>query len=123
VTFQRAARSDEVVHSRFHLVEIHGRSLLLSRLKDGTAIAFGRICPHRQLEMDEGSLWDELIDCPHHHHTYDPRTGENVFPRRVFPAARARLERGIPVFEVLEEDGWVFVGAEKQVSRDEAARG
>jgi nitrite reductase/ring-hydroxylating ferredoxin subunit len=58
-------------------------------------------------------MWEDEIDCPHHHYTYDPRTGRNLFPSRVFPAARARTIRGIPVFEVKEEDGWIWVGPRK----------
>lgn len=119
MSFERAARSEEVVRSRFHLVRAHGQPVLLSRLQDGTPVAFGRICAHEQLDLDEGSLWADVIDCPHHHYTYDPRTGENVFPRRVFPAERARQVRGIPVFEVREEEGWILVGPQRPVSRED----
>lgn len=104
------ARSEEVRGPRFVRREAHGRPVLLTRLSDGTPVAFGRICPHQSREMDEGVLWEDEIDCPHHHYTYDPRTGENRYPRRVFPPRRAATVRGIPVFETREEDGWVWVG-------------
>jgi len=110
-----------VLPGRFRCFQVHGRPILLSRLKDGTVVAFGRICPHEQRELDEGSLWEDRIDCPHHHYTYDPRTGENVFPRRVFPAERARQVRGIPIFEVREEYGWIFVGPQKPTPREDDA--
>jgi nitrite reductase/ring-hydroxylating ferredoxin subunit len=107
--WERVARSEEVSGPRFVRREAHGRPALLTRLSDGTPVAFGPICPHQGQEMDEGVLWDDEIDCPHHHYTYDPHTGENRYPRRVFPARRAETLRGIQVFEAREEDGWVWV--------------
>ena len=109
--WERVARSEEVTGPRYVRREVRGRPVLLTRLSDGTAVAFGPICPHQSQEMDEGVLWEDEIDCPHHHYTYDPRTGENRYPRRVFPARRAATLRGIPVFETREDDGWVWVGA------------
>ena len=114
MAFKRVARSEEVHGPRFLRVDVDGRPVLLSRLKDGTAVAFDRICPHQGNPMDDGVLWDNEVDCPHHHYTYDPRTGENCFPRRVFPAERARQVKGIGVFEVREEDGWVLVGQRRE---------
>lgn len=108
--YQRVARSDEVARPGFVRREAHGRPVLLVRLSDGSPVAFGHICPHQGLELDEGVLWEDEVDCPHHHYTYDPRTGENLYPKRVFPARRAAGVRGIPVFETREEDGWVWVG-------------
>jgi nitrite reductase/ring-hydroxylating ferredoxin subunit len=111
VSYERAARSDDVRGPRFLRAQVDGVSLLLTRLSDGTAVAFGPICPHQGNPMDDGVLWDDEIDCPFHHYTYDPRTGRNRFPARVFPAARAALVEGIPVYPVREEDGWVLVEA------------
>jgi nitrite reductase/ring-hydroxylating ferredoxin subunit len=88
--------------------------VLLTRLEDGTAVAFGPICPHQSRAMDDGTLWHGEIDCPHHHYTYDPRTGANRYPRRVFPARRASALQGIAVFEVREADGWVLVGPRRK---------
>lgn len=108
--FECAARSEDVKSPRFVRVEAQGRSVLLGRLSDGTAVAFDPICPHQSNPMDEGSLWEDEIDCPFHHYTYDPHTGANIFPANVFPRDRAAQVRGIRVFEVVEEDGWISVG-------------
>lgn len=110
MTFERVARSEEVRGPHFLRREAHGHPVLLTRLSDGTAVAFGHICPHQDRALDEGALWEDEIDCPHHHYTYDPRTGDNLYPRRVFPARRAATVRGIPVFDTREADGWVWVG-------------
>ena len=111
--FERVARSDEVFGRRFRRAEAHDRPVLLTRLSDGTAVAFGNICPHQNRELDEGAVWNDEIDCPHHHRTYDPHTGRNLFPARVFPGDRARTLPGVPVFEVCEEGGWIYVGPQK----------
>lgn len=108
--FVAAARSDEVEWPRFRRVDVEGEPVLLTRTRDGTAVGFGTICPHRQLPLDEGSLWEDEVDCPHHHYTYDPHTGRNLYPRRVFPATKAEEIEGIPIYDVREADGWVYVG-------------
>jgi nitrite reductase/ring-hydroxylating ferredoxin subunit len=116
MTFERAARSEDVRGPRFLRVNVRGHPVLLCRLADGTPVAFGAICPHKGNPMDDGVLWGDEVDCPHHHYTYDPRTGENRYPSRVFPADKARAVKGIPVFDVREEDGWVFVGQRRKPS-------
>jgi nitrite reductase/ring-hydroxylating ferredoxin subunit len=123
MTFARAARSSDVSGPRFLLAEVDGTSVLLTRLSDGTPVAFGRICPHQQNPMDDGVLWEDEIDCPFHHYTYDPRTGRNLFPARVFPAARAAEVEGIPVYPVKEEDGWVLVAPEPETPSESRQHG
>ena len=57
-------------------------------------------------------LCEHWVDCPRHRFQYDARTGENHFPRNVYPAdlpqVRAQV-RGLPVFPVKLEDGWIWV--------------
>ncbi|MDQ3973947.1 MAG: Rieske (2Fe-2S) protein [Actinomycetota bacterium] len=110
MSFEPVARSGDVRGPRFLRATAHGQPVLLSRLSDGTAVAFGTICPHQDKPLDEGTLWDDAVDCPHRHYTYDPVSGENLFPKRVFPADRARGVRGIRTYQVREDGGWVLVG-------------
>ena len=53
------------------------------------------------------------VDCPRHHYLYDLRTGENRYPREVFPADLAASLKPLPMYSVKEEGGWIFVGARK----------
>ncbi len=115
MSFDRVAPSEEVRAPRFRRVTAGGRPVLVSRLPDGTPVAFDPICPHQKNPMDDGSLWEGEIDCPFHHYIYDPGTGANIFPANVFPAARAAELLGIAVYEVKEEDGWVLVGPRRMV--------
>lgn len=108
--FVAAARSDQLEWPRFRRVDVAGEPVLLTRTRAGNPVAFGTICPHQQLPLDDGMLWADEVDCPHHHYTYDPHTGRNLHPRRVFPASKANEIEGIPTYDVREADGWVYVG-------------
>lgn len=110
MSYEAAARSEEVTGPGYVRAIAHDEPVLLTRLRDGTPVAFGPICPHQNKPMDGGSLWEGELDCPHHHYTYDPHTGENRFPKRTSPAFRAEQLEGIRIYAVTEADGWVWVG-------------
>jgi 3-phenylpropionate/trans-cinnamate dioxygenase ferredoxin subunit len=64
-------------------------------------------------------MWDNLIDCPFHHFQYDVRTGENYFPRNVYPKDYKRLEsqvRPLKTYTVEVRDGDVWVDLESAAS-------
>jgi nitrite reductase/ring-hydroxylating ferredoxin subunit len=105
--WQRAARSEDVdrVLRRVH---VDDEPVLVARTAEGWPVAVGPICPHQDLPMDGGNIYFDEIDCPNHHYTYDARTGENRYPKRVFPKARADKVQPIRVFKTREEDGWVW---------------
>lgn len=106
--FIRTAES-AAVDGTFQPIEVAGVRMLLARLADGTVIAFGPTCPHQLLPLATGSIWNDTIDCPNHHYTFDARTGKNVFPANVFPRERSVKLKGIPIYPAHEEDGWVWV--------------
>jgi nitrite reductase/ring-hydroxylating ferredoxin subunit len=109
---ERAAPSDQVGRMLCR-VQVAGQPVLLGRTAAGDAVAVGPICPHQHRPMDGGNVYGEEIDCPHHHYTYDAHTGENHYPRRVFPRARAELVQPIRTFPVREDAGWVWVRVEE----------
>jgi nitrite reductase/ring-hydroxylating ferredoxin subunit len=104
----RAAPSNEVGRVLCR-VQVAGQSVLLGRTAAGDAVAVEPICPHQHRPMDGGNVYGDEIDCPHHHYTYDAHTGQNHYPRRVFPRARAELVQPIRTFPVREDEGWVWV--------------
>jgi nitrite reductase/ring-hydroxylating ferredoxin subunit len=62
--------------------------------------------------LEGATMWDNLIDCPFHHFQYDVTTGENYFPRNVYPKDYERLESQVRllktyIVEVREGDVWV----------------
>jgi nitrite reductase/ring-hydroxylating ferredoxin subunit len=108
MSWERAARGVEVLRV-LHRHLVRGRPILLGRTADGDAIAVGPICPHQNRPMDGANILGDEIDCPHHHYTYDARTGQNRYPKRVFPRSIAECVRSIRVYRTKEEDGWVWV--------------
>jgi nitrite reductase/ring-hydroxylating ferredoxin subunit len=60
-------------------------------------------------------MWDNLIDCLFHHFQYDVKTGENYFPRNVYPKDYKRLEAQVgplKTYEVKLGDREVWVNLE-----------
>lgn len=108
MSWTRVAPSDEVGRALAR-VEVDGAPLLVGRTADGDPVAVEPICPHQEKPMDGAAIYGDEIDCPHHHYTYDARTGENRYPRRVFPKARAAQVKSIRAFEARDDDGWVWV--------------
>lgn len=119
MSYEAAARSEDVTGPGYVRVSVGDEPVLLTRLRDGTAVAFGPICPHQNKPMDGGSVWEGELDCPHHHYTYDPHTGENRFPKRTSPGFRAAQLEGIAVYATTEADGWVWVGPRVDADADE----
>lgn len=106
--WRRVIPSKEVGRT-LHRVVVEGAPLLVARTADGDPVAVEPNCPHQELPMDGAAVYGDEIDCPHHHYTYDARTGENRYPKRVFPQSRAATVRSIRAFEARDDDGWVWV--------------
>jgi 3-phenylpropionate/trans-cinnamate dioxygenase ferredoxin subunit len=92
-------------------VHVEGAPVVVARLDDGTVAAASAVCPHRGEDLSEGMLYLGAIDCPLHHYLYDLRTGDNLYPRNVFPADLAAGLTPLPLYPVREEDGWIWVGS------------
>jgi nitrite reductase/ring-hydroxylating ferredoxin subunit len=90
-------------------VVVAGRPVLLARLDDGAVAAASTVCPHRGEDLSGGMLYLGAVDCPLHHYLYDLRTGENRYPRNVFPADKAACLAPLRLYPVKEEAGWVWV--------------
>jgi nitrite reductase/ring-hydroxylating ferredoxin subunit len=97
-------------------VEVEGGAVLVARTTGGWPVVVAPICPHQQRPMDGGNVYRDEVDCPHHHYTYDARTGENRYPKRVFPRARAAAIKPIQVFESREQAGWIWCRAPSEPS-------
>lgn len=78
------ARTSEVPPGQVRRVEAEGRRLALVNL-EGRFYALDAVCPHQGGPLDQGKLWQGTLECPWHHHRYDPATGRNVYPADVYP--------------------------------------
>jgi 3-phenylpropionate/trans-cinnamate dioxygenase ferredoxin component len=95
--------------TRYYCVD--GRPLVIAHYT-GQFFALGGICPHKGNPLEGAVLWDDLIDCPWHHFQYAIRTGENRYPKNVYPEDMPGLEkqlRPLPVYplEVRGSEIWV----------------
>lgn len=109
--FQKVARVEDVPPGQTRFLRIGGRPLLLVN-SAGLIHAFTGICPHRQFPLEGATLSGHLLDCPWHHFQYDVRTGENHYPRNVYPSdlpyLQAQLQplRRYPV-QLRDDEIWV----------------
>jgi nitrite reductase/ring-hydroxylating ferredoxin subunit len=93
-------------------VMVAGKDVLVARLDDGTLAASETACPHQGEDLSQGMLYLDAVDCPRHHYLYDLRTGENRYPRNVFPADLAARLAPLRLYPVKDEDGWIWVRTE-----------
>lgn len=78
------ARIEAVRLGQMRMVQVGQCSILLVN-DGGVFCALQGLCAHRSLPLGEGNVWQGVLDCPWHHFQYDIRTGENLYPRRVYP--------------------------------------
>src|SRR3990172_3868830 len=61
-----------------------------------------------------GAVWKGMLECPWHHFQYNLATGENVYPKRVYPLdVQPRLKRqvrSLRTYPIRERDGYIEVG-------------
>lgn len=105
------ARVEEIPPGRTLYREVHGYAILLVNYR-GTFHALGGICPHQDRPMVGASLWEDKVECPWHHFQFEILTGENHYPRNVYPKGIPELEkqvRPLPKYRVLVRDGVVYI--------------
>lgn len=108
--FRRICRAEEVPPGRTKFACIDGRPVILANYA-GSVYALNGICNHQYKSLEGAHLWDHLLDCPWHHFQYDVRTGENHFPKNVYPKDVPRLQEQVkpldtyPV-EIREGEVW-----------------
>jgi nitrite reductase/ring-hydroxylating ferredoxin subunit len=99
-------------HTRFFCFD--GKPVLVAN-RSGEFFALHGMCPHRGHSLEGAQLWDHLIDCPWHHFEYDVRTGENYFPKNVYPSDYPELQkqlRPLPTYRVELKDSEIWVEVE-----------
>ncbi|GMG81479.1 NifU family protein [Paralimibaculum aggregatum] len=70
-----AAELGELADGTTRILEVEGRSVLLSRFGDRVT-CFENACAHMGMPMDGGAIAGGLITCPHHGFRYSLETGE-----------------------------------------------
>lgn len=114
VRFIRVATVGELPPDSMRAVEAGGRQVLLVNV-EGRVHALQAFCPHRAAPLQEGTLWGAVIECPWHHYRYDARSGENLYPRNVYPDDLPFVQRDLRplrryAVRVEGDDIWVQIG-------------
>lgn len=78
------ARVDEIPPGQTRMVKISEYLILLVN-DQGAFYALQGLCAHQNLPLAGGKVWQGVLDCPWHHFQYDIRTGENLYPKKVYP--------------------------------------
>ncbi|BAC92234.1 Rieske (2Fe-2S) protein [Gloeobacter violaceus] len=108
------AYTRDIPAGRVYPVLVGGRELILVRDGQDNVYALDGLCPHRHLPLAGAEVWKGVLECPWHHFQYDVRTGENLYPRRVYPAQlAARLGdhvRPLRIYPVRTVDEQIQVG-------------
>lgn len=86
--------------------DVDEERVVLARI-DGKLFAIGAICTHRQCDLSEGELVEDVVVCPCHGSNFNMKTGAVVEPPATDPE---------PVFEVKVEGGRVWVSRSPQAS-------
>jgi len=111
LAFEKVARIEDVSIGKTKFLCARDTPMILANF-EGRIYALHGICPHQENPLEGATMWDHLIDCPYHHYMYDVRTGENYFPKNVYPADYPELQkqvRPIRTYPVQVRDGEIWV--------------
>lgn len=86
-----------------------GVPLALFRDGRGRAVAVLDRCPHRNLPLSLGTCRDGLLECRYHGWRFDGEGVCRAVPGLAAGGADDRVARRVPVFPVVERDGFVWV--------------
>jgi len=112
--FQRVCRAEEVPPGETRFVCIDGEPVILANLR-GSLYALRGICNHQHKLLEGATLWGHLLDCPWRYFQYNVRTGENHFPRNVYPGDVPRLQeqlKPLRTYSVEVRGGEIWVNLE-----------
>jgi 3-phenylpropionate/trans-cinnamate dioxygenase ferredoxin subunit len=100
--FVPVAETGEIAPGQVKVVEVDGRRIALCNV-GGELYAIDDVCTHDGGPLDQGELYDNVIECPRHGARFDVRTGRvlalpavkslNTYPLRV---EGAQIEVGLP---------------------------
>ncbi len=97
---------------------VMGRSILLTRVADGTVRAFDNVCLHRQSKLAEGCGSARRLACPYHSWTYDLEgnlvgvPGKEGFPETYSDTAKLT---GLPATECA---GFLWISLDRTAALD-----
>jgi len=73
--FIAVAETGDIALGRVMVVEVDGRRIALCNV-DGEFFAIDDVCTHDGGSLDQGELYDNVIECPRHGARFDVKTGK-----------------------------------------------
>jgi len=119
-TFVPVCRSDELAEGEARPVKARGKEIAVGRLVGGQLFAVGGRCSHMFARLGNGKLEGTLLECPWHGTRFDVTDGcvanwvtRPMLLKLVYDATLpAFMKRGIPTYEIKEENGDVLVAVD-----------
>jgi nitrite reductase/ring-hydroxylating ferredoxin subunit len=109
VRWEKVLPSSDIPHGRPIAAFLGTRKILIARLESGAVAAAHPLCPHEGADLTEGTVYMGAVDCPRHHYLYDLTTGENRYPKEVYPADLACALKPLRLYPAREAAGWVEI--------------
>ena len=81
-------------------VEANGVPVCLARLASGEVFAISDLCSHEEIELSDGELDGEDVECPAHGSRFNVRTGE---------VSGLPAEDPVATYPVTIEDGKIII--------------
>ena len=81
-------------------VTVEGRQICLAQLESGEVFALSDICSHEWIELSDGELDGEDVECPAHGSRFNVRTGE---------VSGLPAEEPVEIYAVMIEDDEIYV--------------
>jgi 3-phenylpropionate/trans-cinnamate dioxygenase ferredoxin component len=81
-------------------VEVDGVPICLARLASGEIFAISDVCSHEDVELSDGDLDGDDVECPAHGSRFNVRTGE---------VSGLPAEDPVDTYPVRVQDGQIFV--------------
>lgn len=111
MAFVRLARVEEIPPGRTAFCQIESRPVVVANVA-GQFFALHGVCPHQNNPLIGACLYEYLLDCPWHHFEFDVRTGENHYPRNVYPDDMPELQEQLRplrtyAVEIRDQEIWV----------------
>ena len=118
--FVPVCRSDELPEGDVRQLKARGKEIAVGRLVGGQVFAVGGRCSHLRGRLGNGKLNGTLLECPWHGAQFDVTDGcvakwvqRPLLLKVIYDGTLpAFMKRGIPTYEVKEENGDVLVAVD-----------
>ena len=119
-TFVLVCRSDELPEGEVRQLKARGKEIAVGRVDGGQLFAVGGRCSHLRARLGKGTLRGTVLECPWHGSQFDVTDGcvakwvqhPGLLKLINDSAVPAFIKRGIPTYDVKEENGEVFVAVD-----------